>query len=143
VPLTAAVTLGVSSSRVQEDKKVKERIDSRNGLEGYCYNLKNMLEDADGGVKDKLSDDDKRTIETAVAETLEWMDDNQLAGADEYKAKQREIGACRRAMQRVCASQRVTCGAVACMLLCRGGCEPHHEARVPRRDAATGRRRGV
>merc|ERR1712146_608904 len=26
----------------EEDKKTKERIDGRNGLEGYCYNLKNI-----------------------------------------------------------------------------------------------------
>merc|ERR1719253_1374896 len=29
----------------EEDKKVKERIDARNGLESYLYNLKNMLDD--------------------------------------------------------------------------------------------------
>merc|ERR1712029_337480 len=28
-----------------EDKKVKERIDAKNGLESYLYNLKNQLED--------------------------------------------------------------------------------------------------
>jgi hypothetical protein len=39
---------------LQEDKKVKDRIDSRNGLEGYCYNLKNMLEDDEKGLADKL-----------------------------------------------------------------------------------------
>merc|ERR1712146_561245 len=34
----------------EEDKKTKERIDGRNGLEGYCYNLKNMLEDEEKGI---------------------------------------------------------------------------------------------
>merc|ERR1712028_278314 len=29
----------------EEDKKVKERIDAKNGLESYVYNLKNTLED--------------------------------------------------------------------------------------------------
>merc|ERR1712037_33673 len=28
-----------------EDKKVKERIDAKNGLESYLYNLKNTLDD--------------------------------------------------------------------------------------------------
>lgn len=28
-----------------EDEKVKERIDAKNGLEGYCYQLKNSLND--------------------------------------------------------------------------------------------------
>ena len=37
--------MDVCCAVLQEDKKVKDRIDSRNGLEGYCYNLKNMLED--------------------------------------------------------------------------------------------------
>merc|ERR1711896_45791 len=27
----------------EEDKAIKERVDGRNGLEGYCYNLKNTL----------------------------------------------------------------------------------------------------
>merc|ERR1739844_134963 len=29
----------------EQDKKVKERIDAKNGLESYLYNLKNQLED--------------------------------------------------------------------------------------------------
>merc|ERR1712232_301204 len=29
----------------EEDRKVEERIDARNGLESYLYNLKNTLED--------------------------------------------------------------------------------------------------
>merc|ERR1711912_169092 len=35
----------------EEDKKVKDRIDGRNGLEGYCYNLKNTLEDEEGNCR--------------------------------------------------------------------------------------------
>ena len=33
----------------EEDRKVKERIDARNGLESYLYNLKNTLEDDEKG----------------------------------------------------------------------------------------------
>merc|ERR1712054_299751 len=29
----------------EEDKRVKEKIDARNGLESYLYNIKNMLDD--------------------------------------------------------------------------------------------------
>merc|ERR1711943_163921 len=29
----------------EEDKAIKERIDARNGLEGYAYNMKNTLSD--------------------------------------------------------------------------------------------------
>merc|ERR1711975_46348 len=75
----------------EEDKKVKERIDGRNALEGYCYNLKNQLEDEEKGIADKLSDEDKETIEETVKEALEWLDDNQEADKEEFEAKQKEV----------------------------------------------------
>ena len=63
----------------------------RNGLEGYCYNLKNMLEDEEKGIADKISEEDKETIEEAVKDALEWLDDNQEAEKEDYEAKQKEI----------------------------------------------------
>merc|ERR1712054_736792 len=74
-----------------EDKKVKDRIDGRNGLEGYCYNLKNTLEDEEKGIADKLSEEDKEKIEEVVKETLEWLDDNQEAEKEEFEARQKEL----------------------------------------------------
>lgn len=73
-----------------EDKKVKDRIDARNGLESYCYNLKNQLDDekALGG---KISAEDKEKVETAVQEALDWLDENQEADAEEFKDKQKEV----------------------------------------------------
>jgi len=75
----------------EEDKKVKERIDARNGLEGYAYNLKNTLTDEEKGLKDKISEDDKEEIETAIDEVLEWLDENQEAEKEEYDEKQKEL----------------------------------------------------
>eukprot|EP00500_Bicosoecida_sp_ms1_P001546 CAMPEP_0203806632 /NCGR_PEP_ID=MMETSP0115-20131106/597_1 /ASSEMBLY_ACC=CAM_ASM_000227 /TAXON_ID=33651 /ORGANISM="Bicosoecid sp, Strain ms1" /LENGTH=662 /DNA_ID=CAMNT_0050715295 /DNA_START=72 /DNA_END=2060 /DNA_ORIENTATION=- len=74
-----------------EDKKVKERIDARNGLEGYCYNLKNTLEDEEKGVAGKISEEDKETIEEAVQEALDWLDENEEADTEELKEKQKEL----------------------------------------------------
>merc|ERR1712021_280272 len=71
----------------EEDKKTKERIDGRNGLEGYCYNLKNILEDEEKGIADKISEEDKETLE----EALEWLDDNQEAEKEDYEEKQKEL----------------------------------------------------
>merc|ERR1711916_303961 len=75
----------------EEDKLMKERIDKRNGLEGYAYNLKNTINDDEKGVADKVSEDEKETIEDAVNEVLEWFDDNQDADAEEFKEKQEEL----------------------------------------------------
>merc|ERR1711871_676792 len=75
----------------EEDKLMKERIDKRNGLEGYAYNLKNTINDDEKGAAEKLSEEDKETIEDAVNEVLEWLDDNQEADAEEFEEKQKEL----------------------------------------------------
>lgn len=43
----------------EEDKAVKDRIDARNSLESYLYNMKNMLDDEEKGVAGKISEADK------------------------------------------------------------------------------------
>merc|ERR1719515_199659 len=77
----------------EEDKRVKERIDARNGLESYLYNIKNMLDDDEKGVADKLSADDKEEIENTINEALDWLDENPEADKDEYTSKQKEVEA--------------------------------------------------
>ncbi|GFZ01502.1 heat shock protein 70 (Hsp 70) family protein [Actinidia rufa] len=76
----------------EEDKKVKEKIDARNSLETYVYNMKNQINDKDK-LSDKLESDEKEKIETAVKEALEWMDDNQNAEKEEYEEKLKEVEA--------------------------------------------------
>ncbi|KAH9622707.1 hypothetical protein KSS87_014848 [Heliosperma pusillum] len=75
-----------------EDKKVKERIDARNSLESYIYNMKNQVNDKDK-LADKLESDEKEKIETAVNEALEWLDDNQSAEKEDYDEKLKEVEA--------------------------------------------------
>jgi len=76
-----------------DDKKMKDKVDARNGLEGYCYNLKNQLEDEEKGIASKLSDEDKESLTTAVNDALEWLESNQDAEADDFKAKLKEVEA--------------------------------------------------
>merc|ERR1719453_1420727 len=74
----------------EEDRKIKERVDARNSLETYAYNMKNQISDSDK-LADKLEEDDKSTIEEAVKETPDWLDDNQSAEKEEYEEKLKEI----------------------------------------------------
>lgn len=74
----------------EEDKKVKEKIDARNSLETYVYNMKNQVSDKDK-LADKLEPDEKEKIETAVKEALEWLDDNQTAEKEDYEEKLKEV----------------------------------------------------
>ena len=43
----------------EQDKAVKARLDARNSLESYVYNVKNILDDDEKGVASKISDADK------------------------------------------------------------------------------------
>nr|GEY03401.1 luminal-binding protein 5 [Tanacetum cinerariifolium] len=71
----------------EEDKKVKEKIESRNALETYVYNMKNKVNDKDK-LADKLEEDEKVT-----KEALEWMEGNQSAEKEDYDEKLKEVEA--------------------------------------------------
>merc|ERR1712160_122967 len=47
----------------EEDKKVRDKIESRNALENYVYSMKNTLGDSEKGVADKIGDDDNQDAE--------------------------------------------------------------------------------
>ena len=79
-----------SEKFAEEDKKVKERVESRNELESYAYSLKNQINDKEK-LGAKLSDDDKETIEKAVEEQIEWLEANQEAEAEDFKAHKKEL----------------------------------------------------
>ncbi|XP_054159073.1 endoplasmic reticulum chaperone BiP-like isoform X1 [Oppia nitens] len=73
-----------------DDKKVKEKVEAKNELESYAYSLKNQLADKEklGG---KITDEEKTTIESAVDETIKWMESNSEAEVSEMKAKKKEL----------------------------------------------------
>jgi len=75
----------------EEDKRVKERIDARNGLESYLYNIKNMLDDDEKGVADKLSASDKKELEETIEEAIEWLEENTEAEKEDLDDKQKEV----------------------------------------------------
>merc|ERR1712199_68321 len=83
-----------------EDEANKDRIEAKNGLENYAYNLKNTMDDEK--LKDKISEEDKSTILSKVEETIKWLDANQDNEKEEYEAKQKELeGICNPIMQKM------------------------------------------
>merc|ERR1719381_269876 len=72
-----------------EDETNKAKIEAKNGLENYCFTMRNTLQEEK--LKEKFEDGDKEKIEQAVQETLDWLDKNQLAEKDEFEAKQKEL----------------------------------------------------
>merc|ERR1711992_252235 len=74
-----------------EDEKQKERISAKNGLESFCFNMKSSMDGEN--LKEKISEDEKRTISSKCDEALKWLDGNQLAEVEEFKDKQKEVEA--------------------------------------------------
>merc|ERR1712013_812350 len=72
-----------------EDAAAKEKIEAKNGLENYCFTMRNTLQEEK--LKDKFDAGDKEAIEKAVQDALDWLDKNQLAEKDEFEAKQKEL----------------------------------------------------
>jgi len=74
-----------------DDEKQKERIAAKNGLESYCFNMKSTMEDEN--LKAKISEEEKKTINSKCDEALKWLESNQLGEVDEFKDKQKELEA--------------------------------------------------
>jgi len=74
----------------EEDKKLKERVESRNELESYAYSLKNQINDKEK-LGSKLSDEEKTKMEEAIDEKIKWLEDNAEAEAEDFKAQKKEL----------------------------------------------------
>lgn len=71
-----------------EDAAAKEKVQAKNTLEAYLYNLKNSISDS---LEGKLQGDDKTTLLTTVEDALVWLEDNPAAEKEDYDAKQKEV----------------------------------------------------
>ena len=89
-----------ASKYEEDDKKQRERVEAKNGLENYAFSMKNTINEPN--MQGKLEEADKKAIETAVEEALQWLNANQEATKDEYEYHQKELeGKCNPIMQKV------------------------------------------
>jgi len=72
----------------EEDRLLKERVESRNALESYLYGLKNSL---DGESAAGLSMEDKKELLDLVDEKLDWMEDNPEAAKEDLDDQRKEV----------------------------------------------------
>ena len=72
-----------------DDEKAKERVQAKNELESYSYQMKQAVEDE--SLKNKISENDKKTIKSKADETISWLDGNQTAEKDEFDDKKKEL----------------------------------------------------
>ena len=73
----------------KEDEEIRTKIENRNKLENYAHNLKNQIET---DLADKLDAEDIETLQDAIADTLEWLEDNsEEASSEEFEEKFNEL----------------------------------------------------
>ena len=71
----------------KDDDELKEKIEAKNGLENYAYQLKNSLNDEK--LKDKFSNDDKKALDEKVEDAISYCDGEH--SKEEYESKKKEL----------------------------------------------------
>jgi heat shock 70kDa protein 1/2/6/8 len=74
-----------------QDEANKARIEAKNSLWNYAYQIRNSL--SDKRTRDLLSENEKGQIEKAAREVIAWLEQNQQGDVREYEAKQRDLEA--------------------------------------------------
>ncbi|KAK1603094.1 hypothetical protein QYE76_017809 [Lolium multiflorum] len=73
----------------EQDKMVMEKVDARNKLEAYAYNVRTTV---DGEMGRRMDGGDKERVEEAAREVSEWLDNAGLdAETDDYAEKLQEL----------------------------------------------------
>lgn len=70
-----------------QDREQRERVEARNQIESYVFNIKQAVQDSGA----KLTDTDKQQVNNLCEDTIRWLDNNTLAEKDEYKHKLEEL----------------------------------------------------
>jgi heat shock protein 5 len=74
----------------EADKEAKERVETKNELEGLAYSMKSQVADKEK-LGAKLSEEEKETITTACDDVISWLESNQEADAEAFKEKKEEL----------------------------------------------------
>jgi len=72
-----------------EDEEIKKKVQGKNDLENYIYQMKNTIEDPK--FKDLIKEDDRKKVEEEIKTLHTWMEQNQNASGEEYDTKRKEL----------------------------------------------------
>jgi len=73
----------------EEDKQAQEKVQAKNELESYAFQLKQSVEDEK--VANAINASDKATLVAKCDEIISWLDNNQTAEKDEFEHKKKEL----------------------------------------------------
>ncbi|CXI32999.1 heat shock protein 70 [Plasmodium berghei] len=75
-----------------EDKNLREKVESKNNLDNYIQSMKATVEDKDK-LADKIEKEDKDTILNTIKEAEDWLNNNSNADSEALKQKLKEVEA--------------------------------------------------
>ena len=91
-----------AEAAAEEDKRTMQKVEAKNKLEGYLYQVRSSAQD--DKVREKLGADAVKVLEGAVKDGFQWMEssDSEGRGALEYEDKYKEVeGVCRPIMMKM------------------------------------------
>jgi L1 cell adhesion molecule like protein len=68
---------------------MRKKVEAKNGLEGYCVNIKHTINDEN--VKGKIDEGEKQTLLGKISEVENWLSSNPNAELSEYEGKQKDL----------------------------------------------------
>jgi len=72
-----------------EDDRVKEKVDARNGLESYAYSVQSSLDE--DKLKSVVSEDELKSVRDKVEEVLQWLENNYEAEKDAVEEQKKSL----------------------------------------------------
>ena len=74
----------------EEDKVLKENRDVKNSFDRYLHSIRNTIEDKEK-LENKINSGDKETVQDALKEHQEWLDNNQDADKEDYEEHLKDL----------------------------------------------------
>jgi len=72
-----------------EDEAAQKRVEAKNNLENYVYNIKSSVLN-EAKMKNSLGDD-LSTVESTVEETIKWLEENKTATTEQLEGKRKSV----------------------------------------------------
>ncbi|KAF5463434.1 hypothetical protein F2P56_019349 [Juglans regia] len=86
---TSGTTQGESEKCIDQQKECNIKVEAKNALENYAYNMRNTLKDEK--ISAKVPAADKKRIKDVIEQAIHWLEGNHNAEVEEYKVRMKEL----------------------------------------------------
>lgn len=77
-----------AEENAEADKAQKEKVEAKNTLESYLYNLKNAVT---ANIKEKLDPSEAEQLDSSINDALTWLEENPSEEKEAYDSKMEEV----------------------------------------------------